>query len=427
MRFAALFMACLASALRAYGAEYVSEPNVIPTEEAAKEVLRLSGEKASLRLWSLDVFPHASATAHFDDNVLINDRNKISDFILTGSPGITLVAGDVAKYLPGAVTVEMLRYYITSSPADEQNVPHRFAAVDYTPAFNLYTQHDQYNNVDQFAKFSGAYALTRLSLELDADFSRVQAKNNEVGSLLIYDSYFGALHGRYDLTEATSLDVTFQYQGLEYDQKQYQGYSELRNEDYVNRQVGELLQVGVGAAFGYVIPEVADNQVYQQGLVRAIYKLTGKVLLNASAGIEVREYDSGEPATLHPVFSITGNYLLSERTSFTLEAHRRDQPAIEGTYNYSLLGFSAGVRQLLWSRLSANLTVGYENTDYRTVANVADVSRTDDLIAGRLSFEYEFNRHWKAMAYYSYQQDSSTQPGLDYQNNICGLRLSWTF
>jgi hypothetical protein len=415
----------LSSLLLMVGVSALAQEIIVPSEIASRETLRLSAEQSTLRFAGLDLFPHVSGMVNYDDNILISHINQMDDFVWTFSPGLTLAAGDVGAYLPGSVTLEQLRNLLYYSTVDDVSKPSRFFALDYTPSFNVYTVHSENDNTGQSAKFSGAYALTRLALSLDADFTDEYVKDTAVGDLIQVYRYDANLRSRYDLTDRTSLEINGLYNGYQYALPQYQGYNEIKNEDWLNRQFADRLNLGVGLGFGFVFPEASPDQTYQQLLARAIYRLTGKLYFNSALGVELREYGGGQSDTVKPLFSLTGTYDVREGTTLTLEAHRRDEPSFTAGQNVTELGASIGARQLLFGRLYATAYLGYDYYEYATTAAGGSTTRTDNYFFGRLRFDYEFNRHVTGSLFYTYYRDHSNDVIYSFDDNVVGLQLTW--
>ena len=398
----------------------------LPPENASQEALNLSARKSPLRFLGLDLFPHAAAAVQYDDNVLISPRQPIDDVQWILSPGLTVAAGDVSAFLPGTVTLDQLRNLLYYSLVDVDYKPQRYLGVDYTPSFNFFTDHSEFDNIDHLARLSGGYAFSRLALGLDQDIIRQAQKNNSAGTRLTTTTYTTRLKANYDLNDRSSLEANGQYLNQQYEEN-YQGYQELRNEDWYNRRLGDRLSVGAGAAFGLVYPETSADQTYQQALVRAGYRLSGKLDLRSSVGVEWRQIDQGTADSPYPVFSLSGIYHPWYSTAFTLEAHRRDQPSPTGGYNYATLGFSAGVRQQLLSRFYANLSAGYDAIDYTQTRVTTASDRSDAYLTLQASLDYELNPHWQAGLFYTHRRDDSNIPQRTYANNITGLRFQWRF
>lgn len=419
-----LLMACVST--------LAQEEVIVPSERAARETLRLSAEESSLRLGGLDIFPHVAGEVRYDDNLLISHTNQLADEIWAFTPGLTIAAGDVAKYLPGSVTLEQLRSLMYYSLVDDVSKPGRFLALDYTPSFSFYTHSSTYNNISQSFKFSGAYSLTRLALGLDFDFTGEYIKDSGVGDLLQIYRYDGYLRSRYDISDRTSLEFNGIYRRFDYANQLYQGYSDIKNEDWLNRQFADRLNLGVGLGFGLVLPEASanqtnnsPNQTYEQVLTRGIYRLTDKLYFSTALGVEFRQYGSGESGALHPVFSLSSIYQVREGTTLTLEGHRRDAPAPYGGYNTTIVGGGVSARQLLFGRLYATASLGFDNLQYRGTGAGFIYLRSDNYLNGRLQFDYEFNRHVTGSLFYTYNRDDSSYDFYSYDNNVVGLRLTW--
>jgi len=418
--------ACVASC--AWAAESLPlSTNPVPSPEAAQAILEQTARGETLRLMGLDLFPHAGARVTYDDNLFISHIGRENDVVCSLTPGLMLATGDVSQSLPGPVTLEQLRNLLYYSLADEATKPRRFLGVDYTPSINFYTEHNDLNNVDQLARLSAGYNFSRLTIGLDFDFTRAQVKDNSVGNLVTIAQYDARLRTRYDFTDVTSLEVDGEYFRFNYADPRFQGYQDFRNEDWLNRQFGEKLSAGLGAAFGYLEPENSPEQTYEQALVRAVYRLTGKSYLSASAGVEVRQFRTGAPDAVTPVFRVAGIYQPWVNTTFTLEAYRLQDPAPFNNLNYIELGAGAGVRQLLLNRWYAGLTAGYDNVQYNQIQQTQATVRTDNYWFAQLNLDYEFNPHWTATLFYTFSSDDSDVPTFSYYNDLVGARITWRY
>lgn len=421
-----LVFACAAMFARADDSMNLST-NMVPPPAAAEEILKLTSHEANLRLGAADLFPHAGASVTYDDNLLISSTNPLSVVEYTVSPGLTVALGDVSDDLVGPVTIDRIRNLLYYSLADESSKPRRFLGVDYTPSLNFYAGHDQYNNVDHAVQLSGGYNFSRLTSELDFDMHRGQMKDNGVGDLITLANYSAALRNRYDLSERSSLEVNGDYLRYDYIQPVFQGFQDFRNTDWFNHQLGEKLYGSVGMAFGYLVPSASQNQTYEQALLRGTYRLTGKLFFSASGGVEWREFQAGAPTSLNPVFSISGIYNPRETTTVTLEAHRLEEASPFDDYNYTQLGFSGGLRQMLFNRFYAGVRAAYDNLQYTQTLTGNNTVRADNIFSAQLNADYELNPHWTASLFYTYQQNASDVPIYSFGNNLVGARVVWRY
>lgn len=411
-----------------YGQGYLTPNDVVmPPERASEESVGQSASRASLRFIGLDVFPRATVTGMYDDNLFISHSGAISDFEWSLAPGITVVKGDVSTYLPGSVTLAQVRNLLDYSLVEDSARPQRFVAVDYTPSVNIFTEHGGNNNVDEFAGFSAGYGLSRLAVGLDQDYTHVAEKNNEAGTRLTHDLYETKFRSRYELTDRSGIEVNGKYSLLNYTDPRYQGFQEVRNDDWFNRQIGAKVNAGFGVVFGFVYPEVQSSQTYEQAVVRGIYRMSSKLDLRFTAGAEYRQYGSERANTVSPIFSVEGIYQVTAKTIVTLDGHRLDYPSPFGDYNYETFGFYAGVRQDLTDGWSASLSGGYDNTDYIYLQTGPSENRSDGYFSVRLSLDYDLSQHLKASLFYIRREDDSTIEQFSYGNNMVGLQVGWRY
>jgi hypothetical protein len=415
----------LASAL---GQDYQVPTDVfVAPEQASQQALDQSLSRTSLRFWGLDLFPYATANTFYDDNILISHTRPISDVHWVFAPGLTVTAGDIATTVPGSVTLTQVRDLAYYSLMGDSSRPQRFVGVNYTPGFNFFTQNPQYNYIDQVENLSAGYNFSRLALGLDQNYAYQHVKSSNVGDLITIGQFDTKLRGRYELSDRSSVEANLRYYWLDYPSEPYQGYQEIRNEDWFNRLLGSRLEVGLGAAFGFAYPQNSPNQAYQDALVRAVYHASGKLDLRTSLGLELREYAADQANTLTPVFSISAAYQPRASTTFGLEAHRNEQPSYNSGYNYLTTGFNVGVRQQLSTPLSAGLTGGYDYIQYVYLGSGQGDHRVDNLFWIRASLNYEFNRHLTASLYYTMQEDDSSQRQYSYTDNIVGIQVEWRY
>ncbi len=421
-------LACLVCLHLARGEDYLVPGDVVlRSDKAAQETLEQSTGAATLRFLGLDIFPRAAVTAMYDDNLLIAHSNQLRDVEWTISPGVTVAAGDVSLYQPGSVTLGQIRNLLNQSLLDDSPKPERYLGVDYAPAVNRFTDHSQYDNVDQTAGLSAGYDFARVAIGADLDFSRLEVKDNDIGSLVTREQIDTKLRSRYEVTDRSAFEINALYRQLTYANNIFQGYEEFRNEDWFDRKVGARLEIDSGIALGFVHPQLSPDQTYQQALLRASYLLTGKLDVRARAGVEWRHYGARQSDTLDPVFSLEAVYQPRLSTTFSLEGHQRSEPSFGADYNYEIVGFSAGVQQQVGGQIYMELSGNYEHVDYVRLNSGPSNNRADGYFAVRANLGYEFNRHLKGTLFYDRRQDDSNIPQFTYANNMAGVRVAWRY
>jgi len=399
----------------------------VPSPAAAEAILDQTAHEATMRLGPFDVFPHASMSVAYDDNVIITHVNPIHDVEWSVTPGLMLALGDVSSSMTSPVSFDKLRGLLYYSFADDESRPQRFLALDYTAAANFYTENSVYNNVDSSLRLSGGYSFSRLSLATDFDFFYGQLKDNGVGDLVTVADYDARVRARYALSDITAFELNGGYLQYDYIEPEFQGYHDFHGEFWIDRHFDPKLSAAVGVGLGYLLPQYDSAQTYEQALIRGIYALTGKSYLSASAGVEDRQFGTSAPDALRPVFSLTGVFQPSVNTTITIEGHRREDTAPYQAENYIDLGASLNARQLLFNRFYGTLGGGYHNIAYTDNKTDNSQVRTDNYWYVIANLDYEFNNHFMATLFYTYRTDDSTKTSASYGNNIFGLRVTWKY
>ena len=233
-------------------------------------------------------------------------------------------------------------------------------------------------------------------------------KDNLVGERVTIREYDTRIRLRYELTDRTYVEMNERYVNFEYEDQIFQGYQEFRNDDWLNRNFGDKLSAGLGAAIGSVIPDATANQTYEQALGRAAYRISGKVNLSAEGGVDVREYDQANQQTIHPTFNMSGLYQPWATTTFSLNAYGREEPSPSAEQNYTVYGLSAGGRQLIFSRFHTDVNAGYNSVNFAASSSGGGDTRTDGFYFARVRLDYDLNPHWTASVFYTRNQNDST-------------------
>ena len=194
---------------------------------------------------------------------------------------------------------------------------------------------------------------------------------------------------------------------------------------YVNEQ-SQVVVTNLTSTNSFITTKVLP-QTYAGPTLRASYRTNEKTDISLTLGAEYRTYDDGS-SEFGPVFALTGSYRPFEGTSFTLEAHRREQnSAVISGANYISTGASLSARQRFRDRLFGTLTASYDNADYVPTSRSAHTTRNDDYFLLRPGLEAIFGRSWTVGIFYQFRQDISSEEGYSFVNNQVGIQAAWGY
>jgi hypothetical protein len=361
----------------------------------------------------------------YDDNILLSHFDRISDWYVAIEPAITIGFGDIV--------------------GRHDN----YIRLDYAPSIFLYVDHSDDDAYQQLIRLEGQYRLGRLTLGLSQDvqilhggFLNTQTLdasaiatagsiNAAVNGRTNVDLYLTNLGATYDLSDKTFLSGQFQFAVDDYNTliSSDQIYGNL----FFNYKYSPKLAFGIGAGGGLTTVDIGPNQTFEQGLLRVQYQLTGKISLNASAGVEVRQFDNSDgdgsrSDRVSPVYEIGAVYQPFDGTVITLRGSSRAlASAIVANADYLATNVLLGVRQRLLQRVYLGFTAGYEHADYFNTVPGADVSRNDNYFLIEPAVDVMVTRWFTVGAYYLYRTNDSPITRFDYYENQVGFRASFTY
>lgn len=337
----------------------------------------------------------------FDDNFRVTDGNAEADMLLTISSGLTLTLGSTES---------------------------RFMArANYSASGVFFLSNSNENSFNQSLSFEMAYRMQRLTLGLHIRPSMINGSSVDAGDRVGRKIFYAGLTANYTVSDKTSISLNTDYT--------YAGYDgllssrETRVQGFLNYLVTPKVTLGLGGGYGILDVDGGQTQTSQQALVQVSYAATAKLGFNANAGWEFRNGGDGVPTSSTPVFSVGAAWTPREKTTISFDARRRTygSAALVGQ-NYQATGFSATITQQLRPRISANLTVGYEFTNYQQALLGVDASRRDNYFYTRVGVGFPVNRWCSGNVFYEFSNNSSTGNGARaFDRNRVGMFLSCQF
>jgi hypothetical protein len=309
--------------------------------------------------------------------------------------------------------------------------PGRTLTVDYGPQFNRFTEHTENDSIDEFLHANALWPMGKLILGLRQDYVLQDTTIIEAGRRSWEQTIPTVLMAGYQFSEKTTAEVNLSHNSVSYEQQQ--GLADSTDwcwDNWLNYQYSPRLNLSLGANLGILDLPSQPGQTYETPEVRARYRYGARVLLDASFGIQLRQYEGGVPSTTQPVFRLTAYYQASENSTFHLSAFRRELPSVTSGYDYISTGASLGVQHQFGDRYFASLEMTYYYSDYLTTSSdmptTQQADRVDNFIEIRPTIEVRFSHHLVGSLFYLFRTDQSAQ-SFGWTDNQLGTRLTWTF
>jgi hypothetical protein len=378
------------------------------------------------QIGGVDVRPHATYSAVYDDNIFLEHKDKGSlnragnagrdhDFIHTFTPGLKLNAGDAFA--------RQTAYF----------------AANYEAAVTRFTDYSGANTVDHNGEIAIGGNLQKLKVDLSQTLesrSDADTANLAAGGRVKRKTWTTKVNSKYEVSEKTSAGLDLNQTIGDYEAPLFDTVDRSASL-WMDYQVLPKVKMGLGAVVGYLqVDGVAGNHnansVYEQGLVRLGWAVSDKLTIQGSAGIENRNVqESGATDPVTAVFSLGASWKASEKTAVDLTASRGTRASNAGASQLNEeTSVVAAIRQALVEGVSLSLQGGYIKSHYKAINTAAaGTVRDDDYVFVKPSLNYRFMERAQASVYYQYRRnDSDAVSNLgDFYNNQIGLELSYKF
>ncbi len=343
-------------------------------------------------------------TVLYDDNIYTSHDGEVEDIVFRITPHIGIDMGDV------------------------DGLVESYGILRYSPGFNFYNENDAENTIDQDASFEGQLRFGRLAI---LGFSRYQASNDaqpEGGERYNEEIFTNAGRLVYNVSPKTNVEV-----GAKNIITDHSGDDDLIDStEWIYDVVGEYVvsdktRIGLGYAYGTLDVEGASaDQTYNRPFGRFLWYPSGKVSLEAIAGVDFRELPIGDRDTF--VYDVSLQYNPRAGTAMHFGTYRDIEPSVFfADQNYTSTGVNFKIDQRVGTRWFAGLDVGYEWNDYYAVDSTPFTSREDEYYYIRPSMTYAFRDWIDIVFWYRYRANESPVEEFDYDNNQLGVSMNVVF
>ena len=382
----------------------------------------------ALTLGPLNLHPRVTAGVVADDNLLFTSSHQESDLIWSLQPGLQAVAGDDAALIAyrdqGGNTLGLTPGSLIVQPPE--NWTGKIFTLDYAPRFKFYDQYTTLNSIDEFATVNLLWPMNKLILGFRQDYQLEKATIIEANQFASTETIPTTLSAAYQFGDKTSMESDFRRISVNYDHPGLIGYTEYNTEDWLNYDLTESMPVSVGVVAGYdAVAASHQDQTYEQLRARVRYNFTEKLVFDASVGGEVRQYENGESDSFNPVFTLSGSYRPTERTTVSLTGYRQQNASILNGYNYTSTGANLGVSQGITDRFTADVSAGYYILDFQSINN-ARANYSENYYTAHFGLQAKIVRHLTSQIYYDLTGIQRSVGG-DINDNKIGVNVTLSY
>ena len=226
---------------------------------------------------------HVLLRGVYDDNINIS-QNHVSDYYFTFEPTLTVGFGDI------------------------NGQDNNFFRFDYAPGIFLFLDHSEDDAVQHVIRLRGQHPFSRLTVGMSEQIAILDGTdvrnvaeqtapgsqpNLDVAGRAKFQTYTTSLTAAYDLSGKTFLSTGIDSLVTNYSTAGLFSSGDVLANLFLNYRYSDKLVVGAGGSAGYdFVQDPNPDQTFEQANVRFSYQASGKLSLNATGGVEFREFEN---------------------------------------------------------------------------------------------------------------------------------------
>ncbi|MGP8201765.1 MAG: hypothetical protein ACLQU4_19925 [Limisphaerales bacterium] len=312
--------------------------------------------------------------------------------------------------------------------------------LDYNPYYTIYANSAYRDTLAESVALSGGTTYEDWAFNLSQTYSKTDEPLIETGTQTSQEDYGTALGAVYQMGSKVSLRLGAD-QSLRY-AYQFDNVESWTGSAGLNYQFIPQFGAGLSLSGGYNDISQGSSMPFEtvQGTVNFVPG--EKLALNLSGGAEDMQFvDPSAPPLITPIFSAMLRYQLFRNTSVSVGGSRSVSPSFFG--NEVLVETEVGgwVRQQLTPKLSLAVNAGYTTEPLTGVvpapqpryflgpAPTAYLTETEqqNTTTYGVSLSYAFVTHGAFTAFYSVNNNSSSQSNFKYSSTQAGFSINYTY
>jgi hypothetical protein len=317
--------------------------------------------------------------------------------------------------------------------------------LNYTPTFNFYSSTNFQNTIDENVQLQWGTAYRDWFITASQSYAYSDAPQTETGSQSDQTTYATALDATYHFSDRLSTDLganqNFNYYGNGNSQSSTSQLLAFANSrtwstmDWLNDQLWPRLTASIGLGLGYNQQQGSSDFVDEEYEARLNWRVTDKLSLQVSGGLEDQEYLSGGAGDLlTPVFAGTIQYQPFQQTRISVNASRTISPSAYQDQQLESTTITGDFNQRLFGGLFLDLNGGYFLTSYSASATGLSTARNDNTYTFNARLSCPFPRRGTFSIFYQYSNNSSSQSGFavgssaySYSSSQIGFQIGYNY
>lgn len=340
--------------------------------------------------------------AAYDDNIYLSSRNPESDTVIRAAPTVGYAFGD---------------------PKDGDGA---FIKAAYRPAGVVYVDHGSDSRVDHQAIGNIGWQGKVTRIEYTGGIQKLGDATPDTGRLTERIESANEMRIGWSPIEKVTLEAAGGNARNDYVDPIFFDSSKSYAEAALRYACSPKTELALVYQIGRFEVDGAGPQNTQQLTGAIAWQPREKIRLNLEAGAEHRKFDNG--SGVNPVLSGRFDWSPRKGTEIFVNGFMREEAsAYFAGQNYSARGFSAGISQRMIGEWSAELEGGFETNSYEQVSGAGTGGRKDEIWFVKPALVRRFGAESEVSLFYQSSDNSSTDPGFGYRDNMVGVEFNHKF
>lgn len=341
-------------------------------------------------------------SAAYDDNIFLSSSDPESDTVFRAAPTVGYALGDPKEGEGG------------------------FIKAAYRPTGVVYAEHGSENRVDQQAIATAGWKGKVTRVVYTGAIQKLGDATADTGRLTDRIEYANELRAGWAPVEKITLELAGGNKSSNYVDPAYYDSSKTYGEAALRYAYSPKTELALVYQIGRFKVEGTGPQHTQQLAGAIVWQPREKIRLNLLAGAEYRKFDNG--SGVNPVVNGRLDWTPRKGSEFFINGFAREEAsAYFAGQNYLVRGFSAGISQRLAGEWSARLEGGYETNSYEQVSGSGAGGRKDRIWFVKPALVRRFGKDSEVSLFYQASDNSSSDPGFGYRDNMVGVELNHKF
>ncbi len=347
---------------------------------------------------------------------------QLGDFVLRPHLLYRFLYGDGIQVRPGQKTDTAINSF---SPGFLLNGGSHWT-LDYTPTWNLYSNHAFHDTVGENATLASIYSSRIWTLQFSQGYVFSSQPLVETGRQTTVEDFNTSVDISVRLSQKVTIE-TINSQDLRYSVG-FPNTKEWSSLEWLHYQLIPHLDTALGGSVGFIGVSEGTDILYTRPEGQIAWTSPSKLNLVLNGGLDHREFQERPRRSLNtPIYSLTAQYAPVESTTLALSAGHQVSQSYFVNQSERNAQYTATVEQRLLQHYLLTLGVGEHDYDYLSNLGANSALRHDRDLSFDARLSWHFLRRGYFTVLYEWNRNASSVMDYEFLSHQIGFELGYRY